>query len=107
MDIKINSAIAAIHNNSQSKQPATTDTQSAVVKDIRPARTSQADFIEITESANFMQALENKISDQPVIDSQRVRELKQLIETGELHVNPERIADKMIDMERIFDRSAV
>ncbi len=62
------------------------------------------DTISLTDTASRMRSLENTVAAMPVVDSQRVAEIKQAIQEGTYEINPERIAEKMLDMERAWSR---
>lgn len=64
------------------------------------SRTTSSDRISLTDTAQQMKNLINDIASQPVVDSQRVASIRGAIEEGTFTVNPERIADSLIAMER-------
>ncbi|VAX05442.1 hypothetical protein MNBD_GAMMA26-1555 [hydrothermal vent metagenome] len=64
--------------------------------------TGRADRVSLTDSATQLQALEEKISGLPVVDSQRVSEIKQALATGSHEINPGSVADKLMESERAF-----
>jgi len=66
--------------------------------------TAGQDTVSLTDTAARMRSLENTVSTMPVVDSQRVAEIKQAIMEGTYEINPERIAEKMLDMERAWGK---
>ncbi len=60
------------------------------------------DTVSLTETAARMQQLSSELSNQPVIDNDRVAELRKAIESGTYQVDSQRIAGKMIDLEELF-----
>lgn len=60
---------------------------------------STTDSISLTDTAARLQRLESTISELPVVDSQRVEELRSAIANGEYEVNAGNIADKMLSFE--------
>ena len=62
------------------------------------------DTISLTDTAARMRNLENTVASMPVVDSQRVAEIKQAIVEGTYEINPERIAEKMLDMEQAWGK---
>lgn len=62
------------------------------------------DTVSLTDMASRMKSLESKLESQPAIDQSRVDKVREAISRGEYRVNPERVADKMMDFEADFDR---
>ncbi len=62
------------------------------------------DTVILTDTAARMRSLENTVASMPVVDSQRVAEIRQAIQEGSYEINPERIAAKMLDMEQAWGR---
>lgn len=60
---------------------------------------SAADSVSLTDTAARLQKLETTIAELPVVDSQRVEELRSAIANGEYEANPARIAEKLINFE--------
>jgi len=63
-----------------------------------------SDTVSLTNTAARMRSLENTVASMPVVDSQRVAEIKQAITEGRYQINPERIAEKMLDMEQAWGK---
>jgi negative regulator of flagellin synthesis FlgM len=61
---------------------------------------STADSVNLTGEARQLQALEARIANEPVVDTQRVQAVRTAVENGTFTINPERIADKMISLEQ-------
>ncbi|HFC53539.1 MAG TPA: flagellar biosynthesis anti-sigma factor FlgM [Gammaproteobacteria bacterium] len=66
--------------------------------------TAAQDGVTLTSTAARLRSLENTISSLPVVDSRRVAEIKQTIDEGSYEINPQRIAEKMLDMEQEWSR---
>ncbi len=62
--------------------------------------TAGQDTVSLTDTAARLRSLENTVASMPVVDSQRVAEIKQAIVEGTYEINPDRIAEKMLDMEQ-------
>lgn len=73
--------------------------ESAGVSAETQATSSASDKVTFTSTALHLQELEKLVASQPVIDTQRVNEIRNSIENGSFSINPERIADKMISLE--------
>lgn len=72
-----------------------------------PAPTAQ-DSVNITTLSAQLQALEGKLSSIEVVDTARVQAIKDAIAEGRFKINPEVIADRLLDTARelIRDRKA-
>lgn len=65
-----------------------------------PAATATKDQVNLTPEARQLRDLESKVANMPEVDSNRVNQIKQQLANGSFEVNPERIASKMMDLER-------
>ncbi len=66
--------------------------------------TTARDGVTLTSTAARLRSLESTISSLPVVDSKRVAEIKQSIDEGSYEIDPQRIAEKMLDMEQEWSR---
>lgn len=66
------------------------------------ATSSGSSPIQITDQARQLAALESAVQAMPVVDDARVAEIRNAIEEGRYEVAPERIADKLLSMEKDF-----
>lgn len=62
-----------------------------------PARTRGATTGEQVQLSSQFQAIEAVVSNTPVVNGQRVAEIKQAIAEGRFQVNPEKIANGLIE----------
>ncbi len=70
-----------------------------------PSSTSSgSDKVSLTDTAERLKALEHQLSQQPEIDNKRVSNMQDAISNGKYKVDPERIAEKMIDFEASFTK---
>ena len=60
---------------------------------------SQADSVHITDSARALASLSQAVSNTPDIDTGRVAAVQQALDAGQYTVNPQRIADRMVQLE--------
>ena len=61
--------------------------------------TAAIDSVSLTDTAARLQKLESTIAELPVVDAQRVDSIRSAIAKGDYQVNPERIADKLLDLD--------
>lgn len=65
---------------------------------------SGRDKVSLTDTAERLKALEHQLTLQPEIDRSRVNNVQDAISTGDYKVDPERVADKMMNFEASFDK---
>lgn len=63
------------------------------------------DRVELSPLAAQLQAIESSLADTPVVDSARVAEIKQAIAEGRFKVNPDAVADSLLQTARELLRS--
>ena len=63
---------------------------------------STVDTVSLTDTSAKLQSLENKIASLPVVDSQRVEDIRQSVENGTYDINAKMIASKMVESELDF-----
>ena len=66
--------------------------------------TAATDTVSLTDTAARLQKLENTIAELPVMDSQRVEELRTAIANGEYKPDAGSIADKMLSFGAVTGR---
>lgn len=71
----------------------------------KPATPSASDRITLTDAAARLQKLEAALVDHPVVDEQRVADIRQALADGTYRTDPGRIADKLLALERELARS--
>lgn len=101
MPIEINgippTKVPETKDDSQAKQPIE---QSDSQKD--SGRSSTSDTVSISDNAAQLGKLDNSVIASPVVDAQRVEQVKQAISNGSFEVDPSRIADKLMQFESIL-----
>ena len=68
----------------------------------RNGSTSHSDTVSITDMASRLQSLEQKLATQPDVDQAHINRVRDAISRGEYRVDPDRVADKMLDFESDF-----
>lgn len=84
------------------KQQQIKPQQQNTVAPASPVATTGADSVNLTGTASHLRALEQQLAAQPVVDTQRVSAIRHEINSGQFTVNPERVADKMIQIESMI-----
>ena len=60
------------------------------------------DSVQITDTASYLATAEQTLSDVPVINSARVAEASDALANGTYKVSPERIANQLLQFERLL-----
>ena len=63
------------------------------------------DRVRLSPLSSQLQAIESSMADTPVVDSARVAEIKQAIAEGRFKVNPDAVADHLLQTARELLRS--
>ncbi|OBS09787.1 flagellar biosynthesis anti-sigma factor FlgM [Acidihalobacter prosperus] len=63
------------------------------------APAASGDSVSLTRGGQQLAQLQAGLAQQPVVDKQRVAELRQAIQSGQYHVNPGQVADKLLGFE--------
>ena len=71
----------------------------ATVSQQETGSTSATDSVSLTDTAARLQKLENTIAGLPVVDAQRVEDIRNTIASGEYQVDPVNIADKLLGFD--------
>ena len=68
-----------------------------------PVESAQAgDSLRLTGEATSLQTLQRELAAAPAVDSARVEQVKQALESGSYKIDPARIAERMLDMDRLL-----
>jgi negative regulator of flagellin synthesis FlgM len=84
------------------KGPAVSRDPAAGAKPVAP---TVSDSVSLTDAAARLQRLEAALANHPVVDKQRVADIRQALADGSYRTNPERVADKLLALERDLMRS--
>lgn len=85
----------------QTTENSTNNTNTSTPAAATPATNAAAakDTVNLTSTSAQLREMEKKLATQPVVDSQRVNDIKAQIANGTFKIDPARIADKMIAIE--------
>lgn len=95
MSQKIDGGITA---NAQLRPVAPAKTTPAGDSPARPVEA--ADSLRLTGEATNLQALQRELSNAPAIDNARVQAVREALENGSYRINPEAIAQRMLDLDQ-------
>ncbi|RRN55385.1 flagellar biosynthesis anti-sigma factor FlgM [Pseudoxanthomonas sp. SGNA-20] len=64
--------------------------------------TRAGDSLRLTGEAASLQALQRELAVTPAVDAARVAEVRQALESGSYRIDPAKIADRMLEMDRLL-----
>ena len=73
---------------------------STAVSTATSAPQPSVDSVNITDSARRLFALAQAVQDSPEVDAERVAALQHAIASGQYTINPDRVADRLLQMEQ-------
>lgn len=71
----------------------------------RPAQGQEAGSVRLSPPSSQLQAIETSLANSQVVNTARVEEIKQAIAEGHFKVNPEAVADRLIETVKEMLRS--
>jgi negative regulator of flagellin synthesis FlgM len=92
---------AVTRNSGQDSGANVTDTAQQQVPQPTAGAGNQ-DTVSLTDTASQLQKLENTIAELPVVDSERVDNIRQSIASGNFEIDSARVADKLLNFEQSF-----
>jgi negative regulator of flagellin synthesis FlgM len=78
--------------------------QQATAAQQQTGQPSTQDTVSLSDAVNVLKKLESVLAKLPVIDSQRVEDVKKSLSTGSFEFNPVRTAGKFLHMARAINR---
>jgi negative regulator of flagellin synthesis FlgM len=78
----------------ESTQPSTVEA--------KPGIKASADQVQLSQEAKKLGQLQAKIDASPDVNLEKVNEIRRAIAEGKFHVNPERIADALLNQEELL-----
>jgi negative regulator of flagellin synthesis FlgM len=76
-------------------------TQASTVE-AKPGVKTSADQVQLSQEAKKLGQLQAKIDASPDVNLEKVNEIRRAIAEGKFHVNPERIADALLNQEELL-----
>ena len=97
-------------NSSKSQQAATQRSSVQNGQASNNAQTTQttnttdtANKVNLTNTAEKLKALEKQLSEEAPVDEQKIANVRAALESGNYQVDPEKVAEKMLDFESHLD----
>jgi negative regulator of flagellin synthesis FlgM len=95
--VKIDGNVRSVQSGTVSEGPARPDKSAAQSAQPGPGGSPRVD---VSPLGAQLAGIEASLADVPVVDAQRVEEIKQAISDGRFKVHPEVIADRLLDTVR-------
>ncbi|HDY99717.1 MAG TPA: flagellar biosynthesis anti-sigma factor FlgM [Pseudomonas sabulinigri] len=86
-------------NSAAGKREATLDNAAKTTATAGQEASSERSSVSLSQQAQQLQAIEERLRDLPEVDSERVNQIKQAIADGSYQVDSNRIADKLLSFE--------
>ncbi len=67
-------------------------------------KSATTDTVSLSDNAVQLGKLGNSTASSPVVDAQRVEQVKQAIENGDYEVDPARVAEKLMQFEAVLKK---
>lgn len=71
--------------------------------DVERSRPSAADAVSLTDIGTRLREVEKKLPELPVVDPQKVEEIRKALADGTYRVDAERVAAKLVQFEHLLD----
>ncbi|MEH6564865.1 MAG: flagellar biosynthesis anti-sigma factor FlgM [Halopseudomonas sp.] len=81
------------------KREASLDNTDKSTATVEQSGTGERSSVNLSQQAQQLQAIEERLRDLPEVDSERVNQIKQAIADGSYQVDSKRIADKLLSFE--------
>ena len=94
----VNSSSAQVSEVGSHRGGAPSPTEKVAEKNSAPAPAT--DQVSLTPEAQQLRNLEEQVAAQPVVDTQKVNTVKELLANGSYEIDPDRIAGKMMSLEK-------
>lgn len=95
------SLIQGVKEGGKAQPPETVNNQNQQAS----VTTGQSDMVTLTDAAAHMQRIEQAITAQPVVNSQRVEQLQQAVNDGGLKRDPAHLASRMLNFENALNNA--
>lgn len=104
MTIDINGLPPPGAKRADSETPATTERRTPDTAETDRHRRSPTDAVSLTDIGTRLREVEKKLAELPVVDAQRVDEVKKALSEGTYRPDLDKVASKMLQFEHLLDR---
>ena len=101
--INTNNSLDSVSTKSTRSKPASAAPESKALATPAPANSSKAgEQVVLSEQAQTIGRLQSKIDSAPDVNMDKVAEIRRAIAEGRFEINPERIAENMINQQDLL-----
>lgn len=102
--INTNNTLDSVGTKSTRSKPAAPSAPEAKTPapDAAPARKGASDQVVLSQEAQTLGRLQAKINSSPDVDLEKVAEIRRAIAEGRFEINPERIAENMLNQDELL-----
>ncbi|MDO9372103.1 MAG: flagellar biosynthesis anti-sigma factor FlgM [Gammaproteobacteria bacterium] len=101
MTREIDAVIAGIAKNPGKGPEVRAEREQAPRAQDRNTVPTRSDTVSLTEAGTRVKELQDRVAAVPVVNAQRVQEIKQALASGTHAIDPARIADKLVRFESV------
>jgi flagellar biosynthesis anti-sigma factor FlgM len=101
MTIDISKLYGGSVGSAGTTKPGAVGKPDAEASPVNPARDTD-DTVSLTSMGSELQNLEQRVTEAPMVNQERIQSIKDALSRGDYPFNPERIAEKMLDMEKFL-----
>jgi negative regulator of flagellin synthesis FlgM len=105
MNINTNNTLDSVSTKGTRGKPAAPSAPEAKTPapDATPVSKGASDKVVLSQEAQTLGRLQAKINSSPDVDLEKVAEIKRAIAEGRFEINPERIAENMLNQNELLD----
>lgn len=104
MNFNTNNTLDSVGTKAARSKPAAPNTPEAKTPapDAAPAGKGASDQVVLSQEAQTLGRLQAKINSSPDVDLEKVAEIRRAIAEGRFEINPERIAENMLNQNELL-----
>lgn len=85
--------------NAGDKSPVNVARDEPTAPQQETGKPSTTDTVSMTDASQRLQSLETSLESLPIVDAQRVEDIRSAIDNGEYEIDPEKVAEKLTSFE--------
>ena len=88
-----------INTSSGSSQTTDVKADALIINKTKSVGNTRTDAVTLTDTAKLLKSLEQKLAAVPEVDTERVEQLREAINSGQYKIDTESTAEKLLDFE--------
>ncbi|WP_323814607.1 flagellar biosynthesis anti-sigma factor FlgM [Cellvibrio sp. NN19] len=102
MILNTNNTLDSVSTKGTRSKPAAPNTPETKTPEAAPASKAAGDQVVLSQEAQNLGRLQAKIESSPDVDMDKVAEIRRAIAEGRFEINPERIAENMLNQDELL-----